>query len=129
RAVDVGVVAGVGLVLDVGDRDGDPALALLGRDVDRIEGAVLGVALQREVLGDRRGQARLAVVDVADRADVHVRLAALELLLGHETVSLLNRRGFAASSFLIRAGLSAGMEPTIGLEPMTSSLPRKCSAN
>ena len=41
RAVDVGVVAGVGLVLDVGDRDRDPALALLGRVVDRVEGAVL----------------------------------------------------------------------------------------
>ena len=47
RAVDVGVVAGVGLVLDVGDRDRDPALPLLGRVVDRVEGAVLGVALQR----------------------------------------------------------------------------------
>ena len=83
RAVDVGVVAGVGLVLDVGDRDRDPALALLGRVVDRVEGAVLGLALQGEVLRDRRGQARLAVVDVADRADVDVRLGALELLLGH----------------------------------------------
>ena len=83
RAVDVGVVAGVGLVLDVGDGDGDPALALLGRVVDRVEGAVLGLALQGEVLGDRRGQRRLAVVDVADRADVDVRLGALELLLGH----------------------------------------------
>ena len=90
RAVDVGVVAGVGLVLDVGDGDGDPALALLGRVVDRVEGAVLGLALQGEVLGDRRGQARLAMVDVADRADVDVRLGALELLLGHETVSLLD---------------------------------------
>ena len=90
RAVDVGVVAGVGLVLDVGDGDGDAALALLGRVVDRVEGAVLRLALQGEVLGDRRGQARLAVVDVADRADVDVRLVALELLLGHETVSLLD---------------------------------------
>ena len=90
RAVDVGVVAGVGLVLDVGDGDGDPALALLGRVVDRVEGAVLGLALQGEVLGDRRGQARLAMVDVADRADIDVRLGALELLLGHETVSLLD---------------------------------------
>ena len=90
RAVDVGVVAGVGLVLDVGDGDGDPALALLGRVVDRVEGAVLGLALQGEVLGDRRGQARLAMVDVADRADIDVRLVALELLLGHETVSLLD---------------------------------------
>ena len=86
RAVDVGVVAGVGLVLDVGDRDRDPALPLLGRVVDRVEGAVLGLALQGEVLRDRRRQARLAVVDVADRADVDVRLGALELLLGHETV-------------------------------------------
>ena len=83
RAVDVGVVAGVGLVLDVGDGDGDPALALLGGVVDRVEGAVLRLALQGEVLGDRRGQARLAVVDVADRADVDMRLGALELLLGH----------------------------------------------
>ena len=90
RAVDVGVVARVGLVLDVGDGDGDPALALLGRVVDRVEGAVLGLALQGEVLGDRRGQARLAMVDVADRADIDVRLGALELLLGHETVSLLD---------------------------------------
>ena len=89
-AVDVGVVAGVGLVLDVGDGDGDAALALFGRVVDRIEGAVLGLALQREVLADGRGQGRLAMVDVADRADVDVRLGALELLLGHETVSLLD---------------------------------------
>ena len=41
RAVDVGVVAGVRLVLDVGDGDGDAPLALLGRVVDRVEGAVL----------------------------------------------------------------------------------------
>ena len=82
-AVDVRVVAGVGLVLDVGDGDGDAALALLGRVVDRVEGAVLGLALQAEVLGDGSGERRLAVVDVADRADVDVRLGALELLLGH----------------------------------------------
>ena len=49
-AVDVRVVARVGLVLDVGDRDRDAALALLGGVVDRIEGAVLGAALQGEVL-------------------------------------------------------------------------------
>ena len=91
RAVDVGVVARVGLVLDVGDGDGDAALALLGGVVDRVEGAVLGLALEGEVLGDRRGQARLAVVDVADRADVDVRLGALELLLGHVTVLLLDQ--------------------------------------
>ena len=50
RAVDVGVVARVGLVLDVGDGDGDAPLALFGRVVDRVEGAVLGLALEGEVL-------------------------------------------------------------------------------
>src|SRR5213596_3730959 len=36
-----------------------------------------------EHLGDRRRQRRLAVIDVPDRPDVHVRLAALEFLLRH----------------------------------------------
>jgi hypothetical protein len=89
RAVDVRVVAGVGLVLDVGDRDRDPALALLGSVVDRVERAVLGLALEGEVLADRGGERRLAVVDVADRADVDVRLRALELLLGPVPVDSL----------------------------------------
>ena len=44
-AVDVGVVAVGRLVLDVGDGDGDAALALLGSVVDRVEGAELGPAL------------------------------------------------------------------------------------
>ena len=89
-----------------------------------------GTAAQGEVLGDGRRQARLAMVDVADRADVDVRLGALELLLGHETVSLLTRRGFAAAFPDFQgAGAAWGVEPTIGLEPMTSSLPRKCSAS
>ena len=50
RAVDVGVVAGLGLVLDVGDRDGDAALALFGGVVDRVEGAVLRLALSARYL-------------------------------------------------------------------------------
>ncbi len=123
-AVDVGVVTGIRLVLDVGDRDGDPALALFGRVVDRIEGAVFGIALQGEVFRDRRRQARLAMVDVADRADIDVGLGALELLFGHET-------DLTPYQARLRRFISiyVGMEPTIGLEPMTSSLPRKCSAS
>ena len=107
-AVDVGVVARVGLVLDVGDGDGDAPLALLGRVVDRVEGAVLGLALQGEVLGDRRGERRLAVVDVADGADVDVRLGALELLLGH---------GAAGSYFLLHVGLRQRWSPQWDLNP------------
>src|SRR6187200_911954 len=87
-AVDMRVVPGVGLVLDVGDGDGDAALTLFGGVVDRVERAVLRLALQGEVLGDGRGQAGLAMVDVADRADIDVRLGALELLLGHRCCSL-----------------------------------------
>jgi hypothetical protein len=67
------------------------------------------------------------VVDVADRADVHVRLGALELLLGHVTV-LTPSSGAAGPQGLACREEPAGVEPTIGLEPMTSSLPRKCSA-
>jgi hypothetical protein len=47
---------------------------------------------------------------VTDRADVHVRLGALELLLCHVPVSF-------------------DLEPTSGIEPETSSLPRTCSTN
>ena len=44
-AVDVGVVTVGRLVLDVGDGDGDAALALFGSVVDRVEGAELGPTL------------------------------------------------------------------------------------
>ena len=85
RAVHVRVVPLVGLVLDVGDRDGDAALLLLLRVVDLIEGGerVDGRHLVVQHLGDRRGQSRLAVVDVPDSADVDVRLSPLELGLRH----------------------------------------------
>ncbi len=42
-AVHVGVVPLLGLVLDVGDGDGDAPLALLGRVVDLVKGRVLGL--------------------------------------------------------------------------------------
>jgi hypothetical protein len=51
-AVDVGIVAVVGLVLDVGGRDGDTTLSLLGSLVDGTVVEVLGVALLCLSLGD-----------------------------------------------------------------------------
>ena len=81
--VDVGVVAVVGLVLHVGDRDRDAALALLGGLVDLVERGELRQALVGLALGDRGRERGLAVVDMAHRADVHVGLRALELLLRH----------------------------------------------
>jgi hypothetical protein len=83
--VDVGVVAGRGLVLDVGDGDGDAAGGLLRRPVDPLERDVPvgGRVAVGEDLGDRGGQGGLAVVDVTHRADVQVRFGTDEPALGH----------------------------------------------
>src|SRR6476646_8218649 len=85
RAVDVGVVTTLRLVLDVRDRDRDTALALLGSLVDVLErelGVQVGVLVVQN-LGNRSRQRRLAVVNVTDGADVDVRLGPLELCLRH----------------------------------------------
>ena len=81
--VDVRVVTLLGLVLDVRDRNGDAALLFLRRLVDVVERRELGKALVGEGPRDRRCQGGLAMVDVTHRADVHVRLGALELFLAH----------------------------------------------
>jgi hypothetical protein len=49
----------------------------------RSSGALSIWSKARQELRDRCGQRGLAVVDVTDRAHVDVRLAAVELLLGH----------------------------------------------
>src|SRR3954469_1044907 len=93
-AVDVRVVALVGLVLDVRRGDRDAARLLLRRVVDLVEGAGLPSVRVGEHLGDGRREGRLAMVDVTDGADVHMRLVALELLLCHFGLApLLYRTG------------------------------------
>ena len=98
-AVDVGIVAVLGLVLDVGSGDGDAALTLLGCLVDGTVLKEVGQALFRLPLGDGGGKGGFAVVDMADCAlgdgcqwlvgvqldgfggvhtDVYVRLVTLE---------------------------------------------------
>jgi hypothetical protein len=67
RAVHVRIMTGVRLVLHVGRGDRDAALFFLRRLVDLIERNELGHALQPAVLGDRRRQGRLAMIDVTDR--------------------------------------------------------------
>ena len=81
--VDVGVVPLFGLVLDVCRVDGDAAGLFFRRGVDLVIGGELRLAGFRQHLGDRRRQRRLAMVDMADRADIAVRLVPLELLFGH----------------------------------------------
>jgi hypothetical protein len=72
------------LVFDVGNRDRDTSLALLGRLIDLIEGRKLGKFFRRQDLGDRRSQGGLAMVDMSDRADIEMRLGSLKFGLAHD---------------------------------------------
>ena len=127
RAVDVSVVALPGLVLDVGNVDGDAALTLLGSLVDVLEGGVVGLAALglREDLGDSGGRGGLAVVDVTNGTDVYVGLGTIELLLGHchppsGTDPEANPWTYCV---LMPSGAEAPprtLVPVTGLEPVTS---------
>jgi hypothetical protein len=63
-AVDVGVVAVVGLVLDVGGRNGDSTLALFGSLVDGTIVEKAGIALLCLSLGDGCCEGGLDVVSM-----------------------------------------------------------------
>ena len=93
RAVNVSVVTGSSLVLNVGDGNRDAALALLGSLVDVLERSEVSLAALGlgENLGDGGGQRGLAVVDVTNGADVNMRLSALKLLFGHKALLLTGR--------------------------------------
>ena len=73
------------LILHVRHRDRDAAGFFFRRVIDRIEAPEL---ILRIMLGqhfrDRRRQGGLAVIDVPDRPDIHVRLAAIEFFLCHD---------------------------------------------
>ena len=83
RAVDVGVVTLVGLVLDVSGGDGDAALALFRCVVDLVERLEYRLALACQNLGDRSGQGGLAVVDVTDGPDVYVSFVSFKFSFCH----------------------------------------------
>lgn len=81
-AVHVGVVAAGGLVLDGGGVDGDTASAFLGGGVDFIVFLADAAGGGGEGHGEGGGEGGLAVVDVANCADVEVGFRALELAPG-----------------------------------------------
>src|SRR6185312_14492656 len=86
RRVYVSVVALRRLVLRVRERDGDTTRLLFRSLIDVIDtfhARRVTVAGLRENVQDRRGKSGLAVVDVTDRADVDVRLIALEFFCCH----------------------------------------------
>ena len=82
-AVDMRVVALLGLVLDMRRRDRDATSLLFRRLVDLVVGSKGRAARLRENLGDRSRQRRLAMVDMADRANVAMGLVTRKLFLGH----------------------------------------------
>ncbi|CAH0326788.1 hypothetical protein SRABI128_05567 [Microbacterium sp. Bi128] len=85
RSVYVCVVALLGLVLNVGDVDGNAALTLFGSRVNRREVTLLveSRVLVVQHLGNGGRQRRLTVVNVTNGTDVNVRLSPLELCLCH----------------------------------------------
>ena len=85
-AIDVRVVAVLRLIFDVGGGDRDTTRLLFRRLVDLVIGRVGGAAGLGQHLGDGGGQRRLAMVDVADRANVAVRLVPLEFRLTHRNL-------------------------------------------
>ena len=85
RHVDMRVVPGRRLVLDMGDVDRDAPVGLLRCPVDHRERNVLAGSPIREYLRDGRGERRLPVIDVPHRADVEVRLVPDVNLLGHDS--------------------------------------------
>ena len=73
----------IGLVLDVSGVDGDTTLSLFGSLVDGRVVGVLSAAEHCQILGDGSGQSGLAVVDVADGADVAMGLVSVKNLFCH----------------------------------------------
>ena len=141
RAVDVRVVPLGRRVLDVARRDRHDlrivAAALrLGGLGDLVVRDELRPALVGGHLGERRGQGGLAVVDVADGADVDVRFGAIEFLFSHVAASSCSTSLSSASprsrsrTTVRRCERSrARLEPMTRIELVTSSLPRTRSAN
>ena len=85
-AVNVCIVTGLGLVLNVSGVDGNTTLFLFGSVVDLVEGLDLAfVTLYAgcEHLGDSSGKGGLAVVNVADSTDVDMRFGSYECFFCH----------------------------------------------
>ncbi len=88
-AVDMGVMTLFGLVFHVSGIDRDAARSLFRRLIDiRIVDEV-GLALEVENLGDGGGQRGLAVVDMADRADVYMGFGSVKLCFSHWSSSFV----------------------------------------
>src|ERR1043165_2965338 len=85
-AIDVRIVAVLGLIFDVRGGDRDAARLFLRRLVDLVVSRVGRAAGLGQNLGDRSRQRRLAVVNVPNRAHVAVGFGTFEFFLRHGTL-------------------------------------------
>jgi hypothetical protein len=88
----------------VGRVDGDAALLFLRCVVDGVEAARLAQALVGQHGGDGGGEGGLAVVNVADGADVDVRLGPLKVSFAMVVRSLGCSLSVGPSPFCVQAG-------------------------
>src|ERR1700683_3630357 len=112
RTVHVRVVTGIGLILHVRGRYRDPARTLLRCLVNLVVGLELPAKLLRHHLRQGCRQSRLAMIYMTNRPHVHVRLRSLKPPLRDGKYLSVKK-----------------WEPTSGIEPLTSSLPRTCSTD
>ena len=77
RAIDVGVVALLRLVLHMRRVDRDATSALFGSFIDLVVCRKLSQVLFGQNLRDGSGQSRFSVIDVTDRTDIAVGLLSL----------------------------------------------------
>ncbi|CAJ3927430.1 Uncharacterised protein [Burkholderia pseudomallei] len=99
RAVHVCVVAVRRFVLDVRGVDRDAARLFFRRRVDFVVLLRFAAELRRQHRRDRCRQRRLAVVNVTNRTNVHVRLGPLKLLFCHDSLLSKNNQLVDAAYF------------------------------
>ncbi len=97
RAVDVRVVAIVGLILNMRRGNRDTARLLFRRLVNLIKRREVRTSSLSQHLRDRSRQRRLAMVNMTDRANVAMRLRALKFFLRHPYI-LTSLGGFATEA-------------------------------
>jgi hypothetical protein len=107
--VDMSVVTILCLVLDVTGVDGDLPCLLLRRTVDVLVAHCGTPSLLGQDLGDCLGEGGLAVIDVADGADVDVGLVSYEFVpSGGEGTALSRRQDQAPGGSVDEGGEGGG---------------------
>src|SRR5260370_32172290 len=89
RTIHMGIVAMLGLVFQVGNRNRDPTFALLRSLINLVKGRIFGKLSSCQHFGDGCCQGRLTMVNVSNRSYIHMPFCPLKLLLSHVKSSLL----------------------------------------